>query len=157
MANLFKARYDRDASRYHQGVYQRKRSDLLSVIDSVLSPLFLGQVKNLHKSTLLSFKNQMSEGMRAEGYNFADVCRDAEKRCETSFTDAAKEAKLEDTDWAWEDELELLREEMRTVSNQFRADETKKMLNTIEVSCIAHRIIDSTQQALLAELQEANL
>lgn len=75
--------------------------------------------------------------MRTEGYNFADVCQSAEKNCEKTFTDAAKEAKLEDTDWAWEDELELLREEMRTVSNQFRADETKKMLNLIEVSsCI---------------------
>ena len=81
----------------------------------------------------------MNEGIKIEGYNFADVCVEAEKLCEKSFVDAAKEAKLEDTDWVWEDELELLKEEMRTVSNQFRADETKKMLNLIEVSSASGR------------------
>ncbi|KAI5118453.1 hypothetical protein M0805_006272 [Coniferiporia weirii] len=126
------SRYDRDASRYHQGVYQRKRLDLLNVVDSVLSPLFLGQLKNLHKSALLTFKKEMVEGMRVEGYNFADVCLEAEGRCEKCFVDGAEEAKLEDTDWAWEDELELLREEIGIVSNQCRADETKRMVNLIE-------------------------
>ena len=53
------ARYDRDASRYHQGVYKRKRADLVAVLDSTLSPLFLGQLKNLHKACLVAFKNEM--------------------------------------------------------------------------------------------------
>ncbi|KAH8119299.1 root hair defective 3 GTP-binding protein [Phellopilus nigrolimitatus] len=126
------SRYDRDASRYHQGVYQRKRSDLFSAIDSALSPLFLGQLKNLHKSTLSAFKKGMLEGMRVEGYNFADVSADAKERCEGRFVDGAKEAKLEDTDWSWEDELEMLREEISAVADQCRADETKKMVNHIE-------------------------
>ncbi|EJD03026.1 root hair defective 3 GTP-binding protein [Fomitiporia mediterranea MF3/22] len=126
------SRYDKDASRYHQGVYQRKRSDLLNVIDSVLSPLFLGQLKNLHKSVLVAFKKEMQEGMRVEGYNFADVCSQARELCEKRFVNGAKEAKLEDTDWVWEDELGLLREEMGSVADQCRADETKKMINSIE-------------------------
>ena len=128
------ARYDRDASRYHQGVYKRKRADLLAVIDSVLSPLFLGQLKNLHKSCLLSFKKAMAEGMRVEGYSFADVVASVRKTAEGRFTEGAKEAKLEDTDWVWEDELDLLREEIQTIADQCRADETKKMVNLIEVS-----------------------
>lgn len=73
--------------------------------------------------------------MRAEGYNFADVCSKARTRCEKRFTNGAKEAKLEDTDWVWEDELGLLREEMGIVADQCRADETKKMINSIEVRC----------------------
>ena len=76
--------------------------------------------------------------MRVEGYNFADVCTQARAVCEKWFVDGAKEAKLEDTDWVWEDELELLREEMDTVANQCRADETKKMLNSIEVRLTYH-------------------
>ncbi|KAL5523821.1 SEY1 [Sanghuangporus baumii] len=126
------SRYDKNASRYHQGVYQRKRSDLLNVIDSTLSSLFLGQLKNVHKSVLATFKKEMQDGMRAEGYNFADLCSRARRTCEERFVDGAKEARLEDTDWVWEDELELLREEMAVVANQCRADETKKMLNSIE-------------------------
>ncbi|EGN99918.1 hypothetical protein SERLA73DRAFT_180234 [Serpula lacrymans var. lacrymans S7.3] len=128
-------RYDRDASRYHQGVYKRKRVDLLSVIDSTLSPLFLGQLKNLHKSCLVAFKKEMLEGMRGEGYNFAVVVNKAREKCETRFTEGAKEALLEDTDWTWEDEVELLREEVGIVADQCRKDETKKMVNLIERTC----------------------
>lgn len=76
----------------------------------------------------------MVDSMRTEGYNFADVVSTTISRCEKRFSEGAKEAKLDDTDWVWEDELELLREEMRSVADQCRADETKKMLNNIEVS-----------------------
>jgi protein SEY1 len=132
--NTLVARFDKDASRYHQGVYQRKRTDLLNIIDSVLSSLYLGQLKNLHKSVLVAFKKSMLDGMKMEGYNFADVCDKARETCEKRFVDGATEAKLEDTDWVWEDELELLREEIGSVADQCRADETKKMVNQTEVS-----------------------
>ncbi|TDL25999.1 root hair defective 3 GTP-binding protein [Rickenella mellea] len=123
------SRYDRDASRYHQDVYKRKRADLLGVIDSTLSPLFLGQLKNLHKSCLVTFKKDMVAGMRGDAYNFADVVAAAREKCEKRFTQEAEEARLHDTDWVWEDELELLREEVKAVADQCRADETKKLIN----------------------------
>ncbi|KAF7427975.1 Dynamin-like GTPase that mediates homotypic ER fusion [Pleurotus ostreatus] len=128
------ARYDRDASRYHQGVYKRKRADLLAALDSTLSPLFLGQLKNLHKSCLVTFKKDMLQGMTGEGYNFADVVEQAREKCEGDFAAGAKEAVVEeDSDlWGWEEELELLKEEIRSVANQCRKDETKKMVNLIE-------------------------
>ncbi|KAI0829843.1 root hair defective 3 GTP-binding protein [Trametes gibbosa] len=125
-------RYDRDASRYHQGVYKRKRADLVGVIDSTLSPLFLGQLKNLHKSSLGTYKKEMLDGMKGEGYNFADVVAAARARLEKRFLEGAKEALVEGTDWSYEEELQLLREEARTVADQCRKDETKKMVNVIE-------------------------
>lgn len=131
----FLGRYDRDASRYHQGVYQRKRTDLLGVMDSTLSPLFLGQLKNLHKSCLSSFKRELLEGLRGDEYSFADVVGKAQTKCETRFADGAKEVSLEDTDWTWQDEFESLREEIGNVADQCRKDETKKMINLIEVCC----------------------
>ncbi|CCL98665.1 uncharacterized protein FIBRA_00667 [Fibroporia radiculosa] len=126
------SRYDRDASRYHQGVYSRKRADLVSVLDSTLSPLFLGQLKNLHKLCLVTFKTEMLEGMRGEGYNFADVVGAARERCEKRFLEGAQEASVEGTDWSYDDELGLLKEEVRGVADQCRKDETKKMVNVIE-------------------------
>ena len=136
-------RYDRDASRYHQGVYKRKRADLVGVLDSTLSPLFLGQLKNLHKSCLATYKKEMLEGMRGAGYNFADVVAAARERLEKRFLEGAQEALVEGTDWSYEEELGLLREEARTVADQCRKDETKKMVNVIEVrrstACIAVR------------------
>ena len=130
------ARYDRDASRYHEGVYGRKRTDLVSALDAILSPLFLGQLKNLHKSCLVAFHTEMLEGLRGEGYNFADVIAKAQGTCEEVFTTGAKEALVEGTDWSWEEELELLKEEVKTIADQCRKDETKKMVNQIEVCCL---------------------
>ncbi|KAL0956809.1 hypothetical protein HGRIS_002922 [Hohenbuehelia grisea] len=125
-------RYDRDASRYHQGVYKRKRVDLISALDSTLSPLFLGQLKNLHKSCLVAFKQEMLDGMRGNDYSFADVVLKAQAQCEKRFQEGATEALVEETDWVWADELELLRDETRSVADQCRKDETKKMVNLIE-------------------------
>ncbi|KAJ4495098.1 root hair defective 3 GTP-binding protein [Lentinula edodes] len=130
-------RYDRDASRYHQGVYKRKRADLIVSLDATLSPLFLGQLKNLHKACLGAFKKDILEGMKGEEYNFADVVSKAKAKCDNRFTTGAKESVVDDseegkTEWNWEEELELLREEVQSVADQCRKDETKKMVNTIE-------------------------
>jgi len=126
------SRYDRDASRYHKGVYARKRGDLIATVDATLSPLFLGQLKNLHKSSLVAFKKEMLDGLRGEEYSFADVVAKARARCEGTFESGAKEALVEETDWSWEEEMLLLKEEIGVVADQCRKDETKKMLNQIE-------------------------
>ncbi|KAJ7497744.1 RHD3/Sey1 [Mycena latifolia] len=126
------ARYDRDASRYHQGVYARKRTDLLAALDAALSPLFLGQLKNLHKTCLVAFKNELLDGLRGEGYNFGDVVFAARGRCLGRFETAAKEVLVEGTDWVWEDERDALAGEIGDVADQCRRDETKKMVNHIE-------------------------
>ncbi|KAJ7594483.1 root hair defective 3 GTP-binding protein [Mycena floridula] len=126
-------RYDRDASRYHQGVYQRKRTDLVTSLDSTLSPLFIGQLKNLHKQCLVTFKKEMLDGLKGEGYSFSDVVQEARRKCELNFSQTAKEAVIEEgEDWSWTEELELLREEVGSVASQCRKDETKKMINLIE-------------------------
>ena len=120
-------------------MYKRKRADLIGVLDSTLSPLFLGQLKNLHKASLVKFKDEMHQGMRGEGYNFADVVNAARERCEKRFLDGAKEALVEGTDWTYEEEYGLLQEEIKSVANQCRKDETKKMVNTIEVCATSIR------------------
>ena len=82
----------------------------------------------------------MLEGMRGEEYSFADVVFNARETCEVVFTTGAKEALVEGTDWSWEEELELLKEEVKIIADQCRKDETKKMLNQIEVYCLTLRI-----------------
>jgi hypothetical protein len=130
-------KYDTDASRYHQGVYKRKRTDLMAAMDATLSPLFLGQLKNLHKASLAAFKRSVLEGLTGE-YSFADVVGTARTKSEKDFEAGAKEAVVEEEDaqWAWQEELALLKEEIRLVADQCRKDETKKMVNNIEVGYI---------------------
>ncbi|KAF8331879.1 protein SEY1 [Cantharellus anzutake] len=126
------ARFDRDASRYHAGVYKRKRADLVAQIHANLSPLFFGQIKNLHKHAVVSFKKAVLDGLKGDSYDFASVVKGARATWEGAFTDGAKEALLADTDWSFEEELASLVEEITHIADQCRADETKKMVNQIE-------------------------
>ena len=139
--DVLAARYDHEASRYHQGVYKRKRADLVGTLDSTLSPLFLGQLKNLHKAALVSFKADTVAGLKVEGYNFADVVTRARAGAEGRFSDGAQEAVVVEGDstWQWEEEFRLLRDEIRSVADQLRKDETKKMVNAIEVCDNQHK------------------
>ncbi|KAG9106521.1 Dynamin-like GTPase that mediates homotypic ER fusion, partial [Ceratobasidium sp. 392] len=105
------ARFDRDASRYHAGVYGRKRADMLLQLDTKLGPLFLGQTKNLHKMCLSSFKKEVLDGVKIDGYSFADVVGGAREKWEGRFREGSAEALLPDTDWSYDEELELLRQE----------------------------------------------
>jgi hypothetical protein len=98
-----------------------------------LSSLFLGQLENLHKQCLATFKKDLLDGLKGEDYSFGDVGTKATKKCEDTFSSVAKEAFVEGTDWVWEDDLDLLKEEMRGVADQCRKDETKKIVNQIEV------------------------
>lgn len=108
------------------------------MLDSTLSPLFFGQLKNLHKASLVQFKTEMHEGMRGENYNFAEIVQTARARCEKAFEEGAQEAVPvegeEAVHWGYDEEFNLLREEMGSVADQCRKDETKKMVNVIEVS-----------------------
>ncbi|KXN90981.1 Protein SEY1 [Leucoagaricus sp. SymC.cos] len=130
--------YDRDASRYHKAVYARKRADLISALDSTLSPLFLGQLKNLHKLCLVQFKKALFDGLKGEEYDFSDVVMKARAKWEGKFEEDTKEALVEETDWVWEDELESLKEEIGSVADQCRKDETKKIINQIERNIRKH-------------------
>ncbi|KAF8520478.1 RHD3/Sey1 [Hysterangium stoloniferum] len=132
------AQYDRDASRYHKGVYRRKRTDLLAQLNSVLSPLFLGQLKNLHKDVLATFKQDLINKLRGEGYSFGDVVSKARQRLTQRFQEGAEEARKvkeddeSDEEWNWHEEEELLNIEVAAIASQMRLDETKKMVNQIE-------------------------
>lgn len=105
-------------------------------MESTLSPLFLGQLKNLHKSCLVSFKREMLEGLRGESYNFAEIVSGGRSKFEQLFLTGAKELLIEGVDWSCDEEYSLFQEEIQTVADQCRKDETKKMVNVIEVSLL---------------------
>ena len=89
----------------------------------------------------------MLEGLRGESYNFADIVSAAKEKWEKAFIEGAKEALVEEADWSYEEEFGLLNTEMQSVADQCRKDETKKMVNAIEVCGVVATIIVSTQTA----------
>ncbi|KAK0557401.1 Dynamin-like GTPase that mediates homotypic ER fusion [Tilletia horrida] len=127
-------KFDRDASRYHQEVYKRKRIDLLEKLNSTLSPFFLGQLKNLHKAVLAEFKSNVTEKLRGEGNDFAEVVGAERAKAEAVFTAASTAILLADTDWitAVEEEHAQLLDDISHIADECRAEETKKMLTQIE-------------------------
>lgn len=156
---MLQARFDSSASRYHKGVYTRKREGLVTQLNSSLSPLFLGQLKNLHRQNLTKFKQALVDGVRVSGeYDFGAIVVQARQSAESSFETEARECaglgplgiKEEpghesqpiDPDWTYEEEFEQLKHEMGLVADQFRKDETKKMINTIEVYYSKLREVD---------------
>ena len=125
--------FDRDAGRYHQDVYKRKRLDLLDKLNSCLSPFFLGQLKNLHRHMLQSFKKNVLERMRNEtDYDFGQVVSSEKSSALTQCSAAAQALLLADTDWTIDDELAQLDSEIQSISDTMRVEETKKMVAQIE-------------------------
>jgi hypothetical protein len=128
------ARYDREASRYHQAL-ERHRAGLVKSLDFTLSPLFLGQLENLHRAALASFKAETVAGLEVDGYDFADVVGRARACAEARFVDGAREAVVVEGGgaWQWEETFQSLRAEIWSIIFQLRTDETKKVVDTIEV------------------------
>jgi protein SEY1 len=84
---------------------------------------------------LVSFKAEVVAGLKLEGYNFADVVTKARAEVPTRFNNGAQEAVVTEGDprWKWTEEFRLLWEEVQSIYEQLRKDETKKVVNTIEV------------------------
>jgi hypothetical protein len=120
--------------------------------------LFLGQLKNLHKHCLTTFKSDLLSGLRGPEYDFAEVVLKAREKCERKFSEGAKEAVVEQGgSWVWEEELELLKEEMKSVADTCRKDETKKMVNLIEVSeRVGQHVECWCELSYVAKLQETD-
>src|SRR5258708_3366392 len=100
--------------------------------------------------SLVSFKKAVLDGLKGDSYDFAQVVKTAQMTWEGIFVDSANgeygwlfaflphypfaEAILLDMDWMFEEELAILREDITHIGTQCCADETKKMVNQIEVS-----------------------
>lgn len=54
----------------------------------------------------------MFDGLKGEVYNFADVVQNMRGLHEGQFEEGAAEALVKGMEWDWEEELELLKEEV---------------------------------------------
>lgn len=84
------ASFDKNASRYHQGVYQKKRVDLLNKLNTQLNVLFVAQLKNLHKKALALFDEQLKSELKKASYNFVESVKECLTAATNFFLDGAK-------------------------------------------------------------------
>lgn len=90
MIGAHAGKFDKDASRYHAAVYQRKRLDLLASLHSSLSPLYLGQLKNLHKNIASTFTKNIAASLKEQGYDFAEIVTKGKEQARAQFVTSAK-------------------------------------------------------------------
>jgi hypothetical protein len=128
----FAGAFDTAAGRYHSGVYNRKRQELLAKINSSLSPLFLSHLKNLHKTVLKEFRKSVQDGLKVDGYDFAQVVQSTRATASAEFDKGAKDVLLSDTDWSADETKQQLDEDMTAIADLLRAEETKKMVAVVE-------------------------
>ncbi|CAG8678313.1 231_t:CDS:10, partial [Ambispora leptoticha] len=126
--------FDKDASRYHVEVYKRKRAEILNKTNSQLHVFYLGQLKNLTKKAITTFKTMVQEKLKGEDYDFAQVVESARDAAEGIFLNGAKAIVLTQTDWNFEEEHLQLTEEINEIASKSRVEETKKMVKALEKS-----------------------
>lgn len=83
------AAFDTNASRYHSGVYQRKRAEMLAQMNATLSALFVSQLTNLQKTIIKHFRQNMLERLKGEGYDFGSLVQEEQRKAEEDFVKQA--------------------------------------------------------------------
>ena len=82
--------FDKSASRYNQGVYQKKRIEMMTKLNTQLGVYFVGQLNNLHKKAIITFDKNLQDQLKAPGYNFAEVVTQCRKDATNYFLEGAK-------------------------------------------------------------------
>ena len=124
--------FETEASRYHKGVYQRKKAELESKIDSRLKPMFQNQLSAAHKSGVKSFSDAVSAAVKAGqkkgSYDFATIVEQEKKAAVERFEVQAKAVLVEGAPWStYKQELSLYNKDLGEVSARLRRDEMRRL------------------------------
>src|ERR1700722_3663252 len=133
-----KKNFETEASRYHKGVYQRKRTELEAKIDGRLKALFLGQLNAAHKSGVKQFSDAVSGAVKAgqkkgASYDFAQIVKEQGKIALETFDREAKAAAVEGAPWSdYRQQIILYKKDLEEVSGRLRRDEMRRLATRVE-------------------------
>ena len=130
--------FETEASRYHKGVYQRKRTELEGKIDGRLKTLFLGQLNAAHKSGVNAFSEAVSGAVKAgqkkgASYDFAEIVTEQKRNALQKFDREAKAVLVEGAPWSnYKHEMTLYQKDLDEVSGRLRRDEMRRLATRVE-------------------------
>ncbi|KAH0840423.1 protein sey1 [Fonsecaea monophora] len=130
--------FETEASRYHKGVYQRKRTELESKIDTRLKVLFAGQLSAAHKEGVQEFSDAVSGAVKAgqkkgASYDFAEIVKEQKKIALDKFASVGKEVAIEGLPWSdYRQQMGLYQKELDKISGQLRRDEMRRLATRVE-------------------------
>lgn len=140
--------FETEASRYHKGVYERKRAELESKIDPRLKALFQGQLNAAHKSGVHNFSEAVTSEVKSgqksgASYDFAEIVNREMKTAVEKFDEIARATVVDGTPWSnYEQELSLYEKELAEVSGRLRREEMRRLANRVE-RWVQSRLADS--------------
>ena len=130
--------FETEASRYHKGVYQRKRTELEGKVDIRLKALFAGQLSAAHKDGIQQFSDAVSGAVKAgqkkgASYDFAEIVKEQKRVALQKFESHGKEAMIEGLPWSnYKQEMTLYQKELDKISGQLRRDEMRRLATRVE-------------------------
>lgn len=130
--------FETEASRYHKGVYKRKRAELEDKVDTRLKALFQGQINAAHKTGVNEFSEAVTAAVKAgqkkgTGYDFAEIVNQETKTAMEKYEAVAHATVVESTSWSnYEQELALYEKELAEVSGRLRRDEMRRLASRVE-------------------------
>ena len=140
--------FEGDASRYHKGVYTRKRAELESKMDVRLKALFQGQLSAAHKAGIAQFNEAVSSTVKAgqkkgASYDFAQIVEEVKKASVIKYEKEAKAVLVEGAPWStYAQELNLFRKELDEATGRLRRDEMRRLATRVE-RWVQSRLADS--------------
>lgn len=130
--------FETEASRYHKGVYGRKKAELESKIDGRLKVLFQGQLSAAHKSGVQDFSDAVSTAVKAgqkkgASYDFAEIVDREKKTALSKYDKEARGVLVEGAPWSnYKQEMSLYQKDLGEVSGRLRRDEMRRLATRVE-------------------------
>ena len=130
--------FETEASRYHKGVYARKRVELEGKIDTRLKALYHGQLSAAHKSGVASFSDAVSSAVKAgqkkgASYEFADIVEREKATALEEFELEAKSLAIEGLAWTnFKQQYSLYEKDLDDVSGRLRKEEMRRLATRVE-------------------------
>lgn len=130
--------FETEASRYHKGVYGRKRAELESKIDGRLKILFQGQLSAAHKSGVNEFSEAVSSAVKAgqkkgASYDFAEIVDREKKTALSKYDKEARGVLVEGAPWSnYKQEMSLYQKDLNEVSGRLRREEMRRLATRVE-------------------------
>ncbi|ORY18024.1 RHD3/Sey1 [Clohesyomyces aquaticus] len=130
--------FETNASRYHKGVYTRKRAELESKVDGRLKALSQKQLHAAHKSGVEEFSTAVSTAVKSgqkkgANYDFAQIVESEKKKALAKFESEGKALMIEGAPWShYKQELNLYRKDLDEVSSRLRKEEMRRLATRVE-------------------------
>ncbi|KAI9815797.1 MAG: Dynamin-like GTPase that mediates homotypic ER fusion [Pycnora praestabilis] len=130
--------FETEASRYHKGVYSRKRTELEGKIDARLKALFLGQLTAAHKSGVTNFSEAVGTAVKAgqkkgATYDFAQIVEREKKLASSKFDKEARSILVEGAPWSnYRQEMTLYQKDLDERSGHLRREEMRRLATRVE-------------------------